>query len=88
MQSTAGWAQTGLLEIYQQALLNDADFAAARAARRAGAEAAPQGLSWLLPSVSFSASKMRNDYQNGINHPRDYDYSTETRRVSVCSAIV
>ncbi len=83
VQSAASWAQMGLLDIYQQALVHDADFAAARAARRAGAEAAPQGLSWLLPSVNFSASKMRNDYQNGINRPRDYDYSTETRRVQL-----
>ena len=40
-----------LLQVYREALANDAVFASARAAVTAGAERTPQGLAGLLPSL-------------------------------------
>ena len=44
-----------LLQIYKEALLNDAQFSSARAAKLAGQERSVQGRSSLLPSVGLSA---------------------------------
>ena len=49
-----------LIQVYQQALANDAQYASARAALSAGMERVPQGLSGLLPQVSASGSNTRN----------------------------
>ncbi len=58
-----------LLEAYHAAQSQDAVFAAARAAHRAGQEKLPQGRSLLLPSVNLSANSTYNDnslqYHNG-----------------------
>jgi outer membrane protein len=50
-----------LLDIYGEAQQQDAAFASARAAYRAGQEKLPQGLSQLLPTVSLSAAVSNND---------------------------
>lgn len=50
-----------LLDIYGEAQLQDAAFASARAAYRAGQEKLPQGLAQLLPTVSLSANATNND---------------------------
>ena len=50
-----------LLEIYHAAQSQDAVFAAAKAAQRAGREKLPQGRSLLLPSVNLSANSTYND---------------------------
>jgi len=52
---------TDLLEIYHAAQSQDAVFASARAAQRAGQEKLPQGRSLLLPSVNLSANSIYND---------------------------
>jgi len=52
---------TNLVDIYGEAQQQDAAFASARAAYQAGQEKLPQGLSQLLPSVSFGASISNND---------------------------
>jgi len=54
------WA-TDLLETYHAAQSQDAVFASARAAQRAGQEKLPQGRSLLLPSVNLSANTAYND---------------------------
>lgn len=45
-----------LLQIYKEALVNDAQFSSARAAKQAGAERAVQGRSALLPRIGMSVS--------------------------------
>lgn len=43
-----------LLQVYKDALTNDAQYASARASLAAGQEKAPQGLALLLPSIGVS----------------------------------
>ncbi|NHZ62355.1 TolC family outer membrane protein [Massilia genomosp. 1] len=50
-----------LIQVYQQALANDAAFASARAALAAGMERVPQGRSTLLPTVGLNGSIVKND---------------------------
>jgi outer membrane protein len=50
-----------LLQIYRDALANDATYASARAARDAGLESLPQGLAQLLPTVNATAFTQYND---------------------------
>jgi outer membrane protein len=50
-----------LIQVYQQALANDAVFASARASLAAGRERVPQGRAGLLPTVGLSGSYARND---------------------------
>src|SRR5487761_2079709 len=49
-----------LLQTYREARANDPVYASARAARDAGRENPPQGLSQLLPQVGASASTQMN----------------------------
>lgn len=51
-----------LLEIYQAARGQDAVYAAARAAQRAGQEKLPQGRALLMPSMNLTANSTYNDY--------------------------
>lgn len=50
-----------LIQVYQQALANDAVYASARASLAAGREKVPQGRAGLLPTVGLSGSFGRND---------------------------
>jgi outer membrane protein len=50
-----------LIQVYQQALANDAVYASARASMAAGRERVPQGRAGLLPTVGLSGSYSRND---------------------------
>ncbi|MDL2355178.1 MAG: TolC family outer membrane protein [Pseudomonadota bacterium] len=50
-----------LIQVYQQALANDAVYASARASLAAGRERVPQGRANLLPVVGLSGSYVRND---------------------------
>jgi outer membrane protein len=50
-----------LIQVYQQALANDATFAGARASLAAGRERVPQGRAGLLPTVGLSGSYGKND---------------------------
>jgi outer membrane protein len=50
-----------LIQVYQQALANDAVYASARASLAAGRERVPQGRAALLPSVGLTGSFARND---------------------------
>jgi outer membrane protein len=55
-----------LLQVYRAALSSDPVYASARAARAAGLESLPQGLSQLLPVVSATANTQMNDYNIGF----------------------
>lgn len=61
---------TDLMTVYRDALAQDAQYAAARAAHRAGLEKLPQGRAGLLPSVSLSANTNHNQrdfsFRNGV----------------------
>ena len=50
-----------LIQVYQQALANDAVYASARASLAAGRERIPQGRAALLPTVGVSGSYVRGD---------------------------
>ncbi|MGK5072755.1 TolC family outer membrane protein [Janthinobacterium sp. ZB1P44] len=52
-----------LIQVYQQALANDAQYASARAALSAGMERVPQGLAGLLPQISASGSNTRGNQE-------------------------
>jgi outer membrane protein len=50
-----------LIQVYQQALANDATFASARASLAVGRERVPQGRAGLLPTVGLSGSYGKNN---------------------------
>ncbi|MBC7683807.1 MAG: TolC family outer membrane protein [Bdellovibrionales bacterium] len=50
-----------LIQVYQQALANDATFASARASLAVGRERVPQGRAGLMPTVGLDGSVVRND---------------------------
>src|SRR5438105_14439180 len=54
-----------LLQIYRDALANDATYASARATRDAGLESLPQGLAQILPTVN--ATEFTQDNRNNIS---------------------
>ena len=60
-----------LIQVYQQALANDATYASARAAAAAGRERITQGRSGLLPTVGISGdiTKSNNDFTAWNNNP-------------------
>lgn len=53
-----------LIQVYQQALANDATFASARAALAAGKEKVPQGRANLLPTIGFDGSVVKNNTES------------------------
>jgi len=53
-------AAADLLQVYREALVNDAQYAAARATVAAGREKLPQGLAGLLPTIGASANSVWN----------------------------
>src|ERR1700704_1260203 len=65
-----------LLQIYRDALANDATYASARATRDAGLESLPQGLAQLLPTVNATAFTQYNDIAIGFRAvaPEQYQY--------------
>ncbi|WP_025917559.1 TolC family outer membrane protein [Herminiimonas sp. CN] len=56
-----------LQQIYNDARLNDPQYASARAANAAGQEKLPQGRAGLLPTLGLSGSNTRNEIDNGGN---------------------
>lgn len=57
-------AAADLLQVYREALVNDAQYAAARATVEAGREKLPQGLAGLLPTIGATGNSLwnQNDY--------------------------
>jgi outer membrane protein len=58
---SAAWS-ADLLQIYREALANDAQFAAARAQREADVEKLPQGRAGILPTVGITGNSSFNDF--------------------------
>ncbi|MGV8899821.1 MAG: TolC family outer membrane protein [Burkholderiaceae bacterium] len=63
----AGAHAADLQQVYNDALVNDPQFASARAALAAGQEKLPQGRAGLLPTLGLSGSNTRNEIDNGAN---------------------
>ncbi len=65
-----------LLQIYRDALANDATYGSARATRDAGLENLPQGLAQILPTVNATAFTQYNDIAIGFRAvaPEQYQY--------------
>src|SRR3569833_2531445 len=57
---------TDLLQVYREALANDAQFASAQAALAAGEEKSVQGRSALLPTVAVSGNYGRTNYDADV----------------------
>lgn len=80
-----------LIQVYQQALANDATYASARAALTAGQERITQGRSGLLPVVQASGSNSRNSgdvqavsiFSGTRGDKADSDYHSNTYQVSL-----
>jgi outer membrane protein len=70
-------AAADLLQVYREALVNDAQYAAARATVEAGREKLPQGLAGLLPTIGATANSVwnQNDYspKNSAGWSRDFN---------------
>jgi outer membrane protein len=82
---TAGRAMT-LAEAYHAVLLNDAVYAMARASRAAGLEKLPLARGALLPNVTLTANKGRNDLDNKSDDFRTY-YGSSGYSVQLVQAI-
>lgn len=69
-----------LLQVYRDALANDAQYAAARATAEAGREKLPQGLAGLLPVIGGTANTVWNENtyspQNLPGWSRDFNSNT------------
>jgi outer membrane protein len=51
-----------LIQVYQQAVANDATFASARASLAAGRERVPQGRAGLLPTIGLRQRRQERDF--------------------------
>ncbi len=73
---SSGAVAADLMQVYQDALANDAKFAAARAQLEAGQESVVQGRAGLLPQIGLSADAAWNDAEIKSNlgtSSGDYD---------------
>ena len=68
--SAASAHSADLLQVYRDALANDAAYASARATRDAGLESLPQGLAQILPSVSATAFTQYNAVNIDVRGPQ------------------
>jgi outer membrane protein len=71
-----------LLQVYKEALANDAPFASARASLAAGREKAPQGRAGLLPTVGASGNYSKSNFDSNIAPPRDFKNNGYTLSLS------
>jgi outer membrane protein len=83
-----------LIQVYQQALANDATFASARSSLTAGQERITQGRSGLLPSISASGNNLRNsgdatsaEFLTGNMVKGDTEYHTNAYTVSLAQPL-
>ena len=75
-----------LLQVYRDALVNDAQYSAARATVDAGREKLPQGRSALLPSVTATAGTTWNDntYHSDAAHASiDHRYNSNSYNLNL-----
>ena len=86
MACAAGEALSAdLLQVYHEALVNDAQYATARSTAEAGREKLPQGLAGLLPVIGATAGTTWNDNKyHADNLPGwNKDYNTHSYNVSL-----
>jgi outer membrane protein len=69
-----------LLEIYRDALANDASYASARATRDAGLESLPQGLAQILPTINATGFTQANNVDIKFRDIAGTGATTESRR--------
>mgnify|MGYP001248362842 CR=1 FL=1 len=75
--SSGGALAADLMQVYRDALANDAKFAAARAQREAGQEKVVQGLAGLLPQIGANSSTNWNQAEARIGPGRiERDYNS------------
>ena len=86
LASAPSWA-ANLSEIYQLARDNDAQLAAAREARNAGAEKVVQGRAGLLPTVSLGGSVRQVDPDSSLPTARNDPYTTRGLSLSLVQPI-
>ncbi len=72
-----------LMQVYKEALANDAQFGAARAARLAGAERTVQGRAGLLPGVKATAGVTRSHTEIDPDFGKSVSGSSTTKGLSV-----
>ncbi len=74
-----------LLQVYREALANDAQYAAARATAEAGREKLPQGLAGLLPVIGGTANTVWNEnkYRVDSGAQTHKEYNTNAYNVSL-----
>ena len=78
--STATAGAADLLQIYRDALANDATYASARATRDAGLESLPQGLAQILPTVNATGFTQANNVDIKFRDIAGTGATTESRR--------
>jgi outer membrane protein len=83
--TTAGAAD--LLQIYHDALANDATYASARAARDAGLENLPQGLAQILPTVNATGFTQANNVDITFRDVANTGAGGESRRSGPTSGL-
>jgi outer membrane protein len=74
-----------LLQVYQQAVANDSQYASARASLAAGQERVPQGRAGLLPTVALQGSNTRDgrEYRYEAAPTQKYHYTTNTAELTL-----
>ncbi|MDR0378591.1 MAG: TolC family protein, partial [Candidatus Accumulibacter sp.] len=74
---SASALSSDLVQVYREALVNDAQYAAARATVEAAREKLPQGRAGLLPTIGMTAGSVWNENRYRGNDPpawnRDYN---------------
>ena len=78
--SSAPVGAADLLQIYRDALANDATYASARATRDAGLESLPQGLAQILPTVNATGFTQANNVDIKFRDIAGTGATTESRR--------
>ena len=83
--SAAPVGAADLLQIYRDALANDATYASARATRDAGLESLPQGLAQILPTVNATGFTQANNVDIKFRDIAGTGAATESRRSGATS---
>ena len=85
-----GVEAANLMDIYRDALANDAALASARAAYQAGQEKMPQGRALLLPTLDLGASTIWNKEEiqaRGTGVTTDYNYNSNGAKLTLMQPI-
>ncbi|MDQ8022608.1 MAG: TolC family outer membrane protein [Moraxellaceae bacterium] len=82
--AATGTQAADLLDVYREAVANDAQYAAARAQLEAGKEKLPQGRAGLLPNIGLAAGTSYNmvDADRPANIERDYNSNSYQLRLT------